>query len=205
MGGGKLAKSRHITQRWLILVALVLAVSAAGCGSEEGEQEAGPQELVVKAQNAEVGKTLEAQDWSIGLINQPEQTKQVGSGAAAAMTDEADGFGGRSGVREAEGVWLILTVEMVNATGDLAFIPKSLLMVTDAEGGQYPPAKAREAVAPLINADDRWESQEKNQLIQWVFDTDVALQGPMVFDVPEDATGLELVMEGTDETIDLGF
>ena len=198
-------KSRSITWCRLGLIALTLALSVMGCASEGGEQESGPQELVVKAENAEVGKTLEAQGWSISLVDQPEQAKQVGSGAAAAMTDEADGFGGRSGVREAVGVWLILPVEMVNSTGEMAFFPKSLLMVADAGGGEYPPAKAREAVAPLINADERWESQEKNQLIQWVFDTDVARQGPMVFDVPEDATGLKLAMEGTGETIDLGF
>ena len=187
------------------LLALMLVLSVASCRGGEEEQEAAPDVLAVTAENAEVGKTLEAQGWTITLVDQPELAKQVGSGAAHAMTDEADGFGGRSGIREAEGVWLILTVEMVNSTGELAFIPKSLLMVTDAQGGQYQPAKAREAVAPLINADDRWESQEKNQLIQWVFETELARNGPQVFDVPEDATGLKLVMEGTDETINLGF
>ena len=37
------------------------------------------------------------------------------------------------------------------------------------------------------------------------FGDDVALDGPLIYEVPEDATGLKLVMRGTDETIDLGY
>ena len=197
--------SPSTTTRWAGLLALMLVLSLVSCGQAGVKQEAAPQTQAEKAENVEVGKTLEAQGWTVSLADQPEQAKQVGSGAATAMTNEQGGLGGLSGVRDAEGVWLILTVEMVNATGEMAFIPKSLLKVTDAQGGEYEPAGVREAVGPLINDDERWESQQENQLMQWVFETELPREGPLVFDVPEEATGLKLVMEGTDETIDLGF
>ena len=82
---------------------------------------------------------------------------------------------------------------------------EGVLKVSDSQGNQYEPIGVRQAVGPLINDDERWESQQKNQLMQWVFEDELPRQGPLVFDVPEEATGLKLMMEGTDETIDLGF
>ena len=211
MRRGNPVKSRCL----LVFATIIVALSAASCGDAQGEEEAasspveeqgsGAPEGAAFAENAEVGKTLAAQGWTISLIDRPEQAKQVGSGAADAMTNEGSSFGGLSGVREADGVWLILVVEIVNGTGDMAFIPKSLLAVTDDQGGHYEAGGVREAVGPLINDDDRWESQEENQLVQWVFEEALPRRGPLVFDVPEQATGLKLVIEGTDETIDLGF
>ena len=57
---------------------------------------------------------------------------------------------------------------------------------------------------PHIYSDERWMKDE-NQLRQIVMDAGEAREGPLIYDVPEDATGLILVMEGTDETLDLGF
>ena len=197
----------YIKKLWIaVLLAMLVVLSLAGCGGQGEEQKAGPQDVdvVVETENAEVGKLLEAQGWEVTLIDQPEQTKRVGSGAASSRTASGDGFGGQSGSRDSEGIWLILTVEVVNATGEMGFIPKALLTVMDDQGGKYEPAGVTDAVASLINADERWERME-NQLNLWVFEVGDAREGPLVFDVPEDATGLTLVMEGTDEIIDLGF
>ena len=213
MWKGRLGGSGSATKYLAALVTLIVILSSVSCGRREEEAASAPvvegesaaPSGAVLAENAEVGKTLAAQGWTISLVDGPEQARQVGSGAADAMTNEGSGFGGLSGVREADGVWLILVVEIINGTGDMAFIPKSLLAATDAQGGHYEPAGVREAVGPLINDDERWDSQEENQLVQWVFETELPRQGPLVFDVPEAATGLKLVVEGTDETIDLGF
>ena len=171
---------------------------ASACSSEDATPE------VKTAESAEVGKTLQGEGWAVMLVDPPELTKQLGSGTADETMDMGGGEGmGRVGIRIAEGMWLILIVEATNGTGDLAMLPKSLLKVTDAQGGEY----GRTGMMvhdPLINADERWERQE-NQLIQWVFEANLPREGPLVFDVPEEATGLKLVMEGTDEAIDLGF
>ena len=205
MRRGRPTFRRSTSKCWTGVLILTLVLGAVSCAEQGAEEQVPERESVVKAENAEFDKTLEAGGWTVALVDQPERAKQVGSGAADWMTNEGSGFGGLSGIREADGVWLILVLEIVNVTGDLAFIPKSLLTVTDAEGGRYEPATVREAAGPLINADERWESLEENQLVQWVFKTEVPREGPLVFDVPQDATGLKLVMEGTEETIDLGF
>lgn len=180
------------------LVVLGCMVSLAGCG---GGATATPE--VKLGDSPDVGKVLRAQGWVATLVAQPEQTKQVGEGAADARTEMDEMGRGRSGVREAEGMWLIITIEVVNETGEMAFLPKELLTVTDDQGRKY----ALEGLtihAPLIWTDERWGNND-NQLVQNVIKTDVPYEGPLMYDVPEDATGLIFVMQGTDDTIDLGF
>ena len=103
-----------------------------------------------------------------------------------------------------ESDWTLVRKLEYNDSGDFAMYPKDLLTVTDAQGTEYEVGN-RKVIGPLINADDRWEGQTQNQLINWVFEVGLPREGPLVFDVPEDASGLKLVMEGTDEIIDLGF
>ena len=57
---------------------------------------------------------------------------------------------------------------------------------------------------PHIWSEERW-MKEENQVMQVVMHDGEVRQGPLIFDVAEDASGLTLVMRGTDETIDLGF
>ena len=194
----------------MAFLTLVAILSAVSCGGEEEGAASAVVEVksavpsgAVLAEKAEVGKSLQSEGWVVTLVEQPELTKQLGSGTAVETTDFGDEGFGWEGIRTAEGMWLILTVQVTNDTGDLAMLPKPLLKVADAEGGEY--GRAGHTVhAPLISADERWERLE-NSLAQWVFETNLPREGPLVFDVPEEATGLKLVMEGADDTIDLGF
>ena len=185
---------------WLgSLLGICLCVTlVSACSSEDATPE------VKLAESAEVGKTLQGGGWLVTLLEQPELTKQVGSGSGTETTGGMSEGGGQTGVRIADGLWLVVTIEMVNDSGDFAMYPKDLLTVTDAQGTEYEVGN-RKVIGPLINADDRWEGQSKNQLINWVFEVGLPREGPLVFGVPEDATGLTLVMEGTEDTIDLGF
>ena len=190
------SRRRFVAGVSLLLLACVL--SAAGCG---GGAAATPE--VTLGDSPDVGKVLRGQGWVAKLLAQPEQTKQVGEGASDARTEMDEMGRGRSGTREAEGMWLILSIEVVNETGEMAFLPKDLLTVTDGQGREYP-LEGLTIHAPLIWTDERWGTND-NQLVQNVIKTDIAYEGPLMYDVPEDATGLTLVMAGTDETIDLGF
>lgn len=118
--------------------------------------------------------------------------------------DAAAPFVGELGEKEAEGIWVVLVVEVTNVSGDLAMLSKNLLTVTDSQGGEYPLASTNPHFS-LIEADDRWASIEDSQLVQYVFNSGATRGGPLVFDVPEGATGLKLAMDGTEDTIDLGF
>ena len=179
---------------------LCVAVTVA-CGGE-GD----PMTKVNIADSSDLGNSLRAQGWVATLIEQPQQRKQVGSeeGALPGL-DQSGHFtaGGFSSMPEAEGMWLILGIELTNDTGDLAMLSKRLLKVVDAQGGEY--AMVGLTVHyPHIYSDERW-MKEENQLMQVVMDAGEVREGPLIYDVPEGATGLKLVMEGTDETIDLGF
>lgn len=173
---------------WLCLT-LVLA-----CSSEDATPE------VKTAISAEVGKTLRAQGWVITLVDPPEQRKEVGE--ADVHYEEWEEYGFPS-VATTEDLWLILSSEVTNDTGEMALLSKRLLKVTDAQGREYGLA-GKMVHFPLIWMDVRWMKDESYFLAD-VIDNGVTLEGPLIYEVPEDATGLKLVMEGTEETIDLGF
>lgn len=195
------------------LLTLMLALSAMSCGQQGGEEEEAASALVVKAENAEVGSSIRSDEWEVTLTAPPEQSKRVGAGAlldesgegrSGMSFDASDPGWGQRGIREAEGIWLVLTVEVTNAAGDLAMLSKKLFTVTDAQGREHPVAETSMQFL-IIEADERWATIQDHQLIEYVFDTGEPRGGPLPFDVPEDATGLKLVMKGTEDTIDLGF
>lgn len=183
-----------------VLVGLViwLCVSViAACGGE-----ADPTTEANTADSADVGKSLQAQGWVVTLADQPELHKEVGSGTGAGVGMGTEGVG-RSGVKEAEGLWLVLPVELSNETGDLALFPMKLTTVADGQGNSYA-LQPMPVHSSLVWADERWGKIE-NQLVNNVLEAEVTYEGPLVYDVAEDATGLKLIMEGTDETFNLGF
>ena len=183
-----------------LVTCLCVAILAA-CGGE-GD----PMAKVVTSDSADVGKSLRAEGWVVTLFEQPRQRKQVGSVEGAFPGgSESDHFvaAGFSSMPEAEGMWLILPIELTNESGDLAMLSIRLLTVVDDQGREASLAGIT-VHSPHIWSEERW-MKEENQLMQVVmYDAEVR-QGPLIYDVPEDATGLKLVMQGTDDTVDLGF
>ena len=179
---------------------LCVAVVAACAGDGD------PMAKVYIADSEDVGKSLRAQGWVVTLIEQPQQRKQVGSEEGTLPGLDQSGHytaAGFSSMPEAEGMWLILGIELTNESGDLAMLSIRLLKVVDAQGREVG-LEGLTVHYPHIYSDERW-MKEENQLMQVVMDAGEAREGPLIYDVPEDATGLKLVMEGTDDTIDLGF
>ena len=183
-----------------LVIWLCVAVVAACAGDGD------PMAKVNMTDSADVGKSLRAQGWVVTLIEQPQQRKQVGSEEGAFPGgSEADHFvsHGFSSMPEAEGMWLILGLELTNQSGDLAMLSNKLLKVADSQGREVT-LEGITVHSPHIWSDERW-MKEENQLIQVVMHDGEVREGPLIYDVPEDATGLKLVMQGTDDTIDLGF
>jgi hypothetical protein len=176
----------------LVLLLACLTVLAA-CGGSASPASSSMQ----TASKADVGLTVQAQGWEATLLDLPQKTKQVGSGTGTA------GEWGDVGVREAEGIWLIAPVRLTNTADEMQMLPGNLLKVRDGKGREFPTA-ARPVHATHVWNDDRWKSQE-NQLPQNPQEAGQAREGPLIFDIPEDATELRLFMEGEEGSISLGF
>ena len=218
MWGGILAVSRTATTCCVALLALTLVLSAVSCSGEEGGEVTAPEPVakapavtVVKAEDAEVGKTIRSDEWTVTLTDQPEKPELVGSGPVVESFErtmrsvDMDAAGiGHAGSIAAEGTWLVVSIEMTNETEDLAMLTRQALKVIDAQGREYV-AAPNVIQFMAIEGDERWLDLRKHHLMEYVFDTGEARTGPLTFDVPEDATELKLTMKGTDETIDLGF
>lgn len=175
------------------LAGLVCVVSLPACA---GGATATPS--TITSEGGEIGKSLQSDGWTVTLIDQPVQTKQVGTGTANTYSDWGD-----VGHRLAEGVWLIASIQITNGSGDMAFLPKNLLKVIDAQGRDYS-ASSRSVHGIHVWSAERWGNEE-NQLVQNPIDSAETREGPLIFDVAEDATSLELTMDGTEDTIKLGF
>ena len=126
---------------------LCIAVTTACAGDGD------PMAKVITADSPDVGKSLRAQGWVATLIEQPQQRKQVGSeeGTLPGL-DQSDHYtaAGFSSMPEAEGMWLILGIELANDTGDLAMLSTRLLKVTDAQGGRIHHGRAHGSLSPHL-------------------------------------------------------
>ena len=151
-------------------------------------------------QDAEVGATLTHDQWSVTLIEAPYSADLLGVGTVQ-MHYQAPELG----AAEADGIFVVVPVALVNGADEIRMFSRGAgLVVTDAQGREMAMATSKPHFA-LVYADvERWGTQD-NQLIQNPMEAGVRLEGPLVFDVPEDATGLTLHFQGSDELIDLGL
>lgn len=188
----------NVKKLWAsIPVCVLLAFSLAGCGERSTPT---PADIAIAvAENAEIGKTVQAQDWEITLIDPPYTSKQVGRGTAKAAQSYA------VGTLDAEGIFLIVPVRLTNGADEMRMFTRasSQLEVVDAQGRVTLLALGRAHMTLVYNS-DRW-GKEENQLVQNPLDAGVTWEGPVVFDVPEDATGLSMSFKGSEESIDLGL
>ena len=181
--------------RWGVAVCALLTLSLAGCG---GGSTPTPADIpVTVAENAEIGKAILSQDWEITLIAPPYTSQQIGSGTAKAAQSYS------IGTLDAEGIFLIAPIQLTNGAGEMRMFSRasSQLVVTDAQGRVTQLGLGRVHMTLVYNS-ERWGERE-NQLVQNPLDAGVTWEGPVVFDVPEDATGLKLSFEGSEESIDL--
>ena len=183
-------------------------MACAGSDAESlSEAEAAPE--ADPAAVAAVGQPLESEGWTVTLVESAEKRQEVFSAEAGEMggevvTDHFQARGYTSVAMAGEGMmWLILGIEVTNGTGDMALLSKRLLTVTGPRGNTYE-WEGMMVHIPHIWADERW-MKEENYLMGDVIDDGVTREGPIIYEVPDGATGLTLVMQGIDETIDLGL
>jgi hypothetical protein len=132
---------------------------------------------------AEVGKVVSSEDWEIEIIGPAEKVKVVGEGDIT---------------YQAEGIYVVVPVRVTNRAADMRLFPKSLLGLEDDRSRRFAPTSSSIQVAYALP-----------RHIELLLDSPIAANGTrqsiIMFDVPDDATGLKLTIAGVEETIDLGF
>ena len=205
---GRLAASGSASRCCLGLLALALVLGVVGCGGAAGEAEPAPETGIVKAEGAAVGETIEGAGWRVKLLDAPERMKMLGGEVLGGEgVGEHVHFGTGVSYRDddvtADGVFLALAVEVTNMSDEEQYLSSSTLQVMDS-GGQGYKAGAYIEHTVFVWITERWMKKE-NIIIPGVMNPGVTVQGPAVYDVPEDATGLKLVIDGAEGSIDLGF
>ena len=204
----KLTFSGRTSRRCVGLLALVLVLGVAGCGGAGGEAEPAPETGIEKVEGAAVGETIEGAGWRVTLLDAPERMKMLGGEVLGGegvgeYVDFGTGVSYSDDDITADGVFLALAVEVANVSDEEQYLSSSTLQVMDS-GGQGYKAGAYIEHTVFVWITERWMKKE-DIIIPGVMDPGVTVQGPAVYDVPEDATGLKLVIDGAEGSIDLGF
>lgn len=202
--------SRSTTRCWVGLLVLMLGLSAVSCGGQGGEEDVSAgAAAAVKAENAAIGTSIEGLGWRITLLEAPEQMKMIGGeviGDASGVGKYVSLQGAQSFSDDdvtADGVYVMAPIEITNTSDEDQYVSQSVLKVMDA-GGQSYNSSGRIEHGVYVWITERWMDEE-NRLIPGVMVSGLTRQGPAIFDVPEDATGLVLMIDGVDDAIDLGF
>ena len=194
---------------WVALLSLMVVLNAVGCGGQGGAEDVSGGAPAVKAENAAVGTSIEGEGWKVTLLDAPEQMKMIGGeviGDASGVGKYVRLQGGQSFSDDdvtAKGVYTMAPIEITNISDEALYVSQSVLKVMDADGQSYQ-AGGRIEHKVYVWITERW-MKEEHELIPGVMDSGLTRTGPAIFDVPEDATGLVLMIEGADGTIDLGF
>ena len=187
---------KHLGRLVAVLTVFMLGVVACGTGAPAGESE------VQTAEEADTGASIEVQDWLVTLIDSPELREQVGEmGWQDTVLGEGEWI--PQGAGEAEGVWLICTVDLTNNGEEMRMLSGKILKVTDDQGREFS-MTGQSAHFIQIWSTEGWAVPD-NQTLQNPIEAGVSLVGPVIFDIAEDATGLRLTGEGIEESIGLGF
>ena len=169
----------------LAACAFVLALPACG-------EAATPTPLVEKAQSAGIGETLQSEEFEIALLDLPEMRDQVGGNVEGDLTP-----------RFANGMFVVITVQLTNHAEESRILPARVFQVMDEQGRSFK-VEHGWIHRDFVWADERWMSDE-NYIPQNFLDSGATRDGPLIYDIAKDSTGLSLVIEDGDASIDLGF
>lgn len=139
--------------------------------------------MTADADNVDINKPLQVDDWEVELIKPPEKVKVVGAGNIT---------------YQAEGEFLIVFARVSNHGQEMQLVSRDLFVARDEQGREYTPVKSAVQVAYVLQ-----HGMEPS------LDSPLAAgrsrDSVVVFDVPPDAKGLTLGLDGATETLKLGF
>jgi hypothetical protein len=165
------------TFRFVFVLSLLTAFLLSACGGGESAP------VAATADQVETGTPLQSGDWVVELTAPPEQVKVIGEGNIT---------------YQAEGTFLVVFLKITNQGSTLQIVPRNLIKVRDGEGQEYNPVRSAVQVAFVlqrgtgISLDSPQPAGETRESV-------------IIYDIPAGSTGLELIMDGTDESLTLGF
>jgi hypothetical protein len=167
----------------MVLGSLVLLLCAAGlvaCGGGDGEAS---MRIVASEEKAEIGKAIQFQGWQVMVTKPSEKLKLVGKGEIT---------------YQPQGIFVIVFVKVTNLGKELQMIPRDLFRLRDAQGREFEATQSAIQIAYIL-------PRGGELLLDSPMDPEESRESIIIYDVPGDATGLMVTMEGTEETLDLGF
>lgn len=174
---------RLSTARIMVVGGVVLLLCGAGltaCGRGGGEMS---MPIVASEEKAEIGKAIRAGDWEVMVTKPSEKLNIVGKGEIT---------------YQPEGIFVIVFVKVTNLGKDLQMIPRELLRLRDAQGREFHATKSAIQVAYIL-------PRGMELLLDSPMAPGASRESIIIYDVPMKASGLRMTMEGTEETLDLGF
>ena len=96
-------------------------------------------------------------------------------------------------------------VELTSRASELKMISSSVFLAEDDQGNEFSP------VGPLIHIEYLWESDEDrwdqmaNQIPGNMLDSGDSIEGPLIYDVPVDGSGMRLKLKEGLGVIELGI
>ena len=190
-------KARSVVIGCLTLLGCILFLTSCG-----GDGQAPGIPPTITAESADVGLSIRSDEWEVTLLDLPHKDEVVGdeSEKGIELITEYE-----VAAREAQGIWLVVNVRFTNVGEDNMILDKTV-QVADDQGRLFPLGDRLVHSSQVMIADpERWGNLLAHQLSQNVQVAGQSREGPLVFDVPTDATGLSLVLKGTDDSLDLGF
>ncbi len=163
---------------WMGLLACLLAAcGGSGAGT------------AADAESVELEASIESDGWQVRLADLPEKHLILGKGNITYQAESAH-------------IYLVVFVDMSNTSTTLKVMARDLLLVRDGAGTEYKPTKSALQVAYL-------EQDGSKEGYTVVLDSPLqpgkSRRGVLSFEVPDAATGLELLFRGTELALALGF
>ncbi len=170
--------SAKLTRYGLMLLVLsFLCLMACGGGGEDGNTKA-------VAEDVDLDQIIQSEDWSAKITQPSEQAQLVGEDKIVYQAEK--------------GIFIFVFVEVENLSQALQVVPRDLLTLVDSQGNEYKATKSAIQVAYILPRDmallldSPMKAGEKRTSL-------------VIYDVPSDASGFNLLIKGSDETLAVGF
>ncbi len=177
---------KGISHLYRLAILAILTFSLLGLSACRGGS--GP--VKASEKDAEINKALQADNWEVTLTGASEKVKVVGQGT---------GQGG--GTYTADGIYVAVPVKLANNAGETRLMPGAgFFLLRDDQGKEYELTAQNPQIAYVRDLQGI-----RVALVVTPIDPGSPQEGYFLFDVPQDAKGLVLVLKGADGSIKLGF